>query len=324
MNKVRRILLGASLALCGTATFAQPQAVPQGKQLRIVVPYAAGGTSDILGRKLAQSLTEQLGRTVIVDNRAGAGGSIGTQAVVHSDPDGTTILLHSGAISTEPALKRQLPYDVTSDLAAVTTAVVGPFAVLVSPGLQVKSIPELVEHAKKNPGKLNFGTPGLGTSVHLASEQFLVAAGIEMTHVPYRGASPALIAAMSNEVQVVIDPLATAKKYSESGKLRALAVTTGERSPLWPEMPTVAEGGVENFDTGVWYGVYVAAKTPPAIVQWLNTEVVRALKSPDMVAWLRDQGLEPVGDTPEEASAWLKKEIDTWKSVATAAGIEPE
>jgi tripartite-type tricarboxylate transporter receptor subunit TctC len=145
-----------------------------------------------------------------------------------------------------------------------------------------------------------------------------------MTHVPFKGAGPALAAAMANEVQIVIDPLATAKKFSESGKLRALAVTTGKRSELWPEMPTVAEGGLKNFDTGVWYGVYVAGKTAPAVVQLLNSEFVHILKTPEMVAWLRDQGLQPIADKPEESRAWLAKEIRTWKTVANAAGIKPE
>lgn len=322
MNMVRRgVIALACLAPFGPLL---AQGIPAGKQIRIVVPYAPGGTSDILGRKLAQALGERLGRSVIVENRAGAGGSIGTEATVRSDPDGTTILLHSGAIATEPALKKQLPYDVTRDLAAVTTAVVGPFALLVSPQLNVKSVAELIAYGKQNPGKLNYGTPGLGTSVHLASEQFRVASGIDMTHVPFKGAGPALTAAMANEVQVVIDPLATAKKYAESGKLRSLAVTTGKRSDLWPEMPTVAESGVKDFDTGVWYGIYVAGKTPPALVQALNTEFVRILKSPEMLAWLHEQGLQPVADKPDEAKAWLAKEIRTWKAVAGAAGIKPE
>ncbi len=322
MNTRRRLLAAACLAFATAASSAQ--ALPEGKQMRIVVPYSAGGTSDSLGRKLAQELGARLGRTIVVENRAGAGGSIGTESVVHADADGMTLLLHSGAISTEPALKRKLPYDVTRDLAAVTTVVIGPFAVLVSPQLGIKSIADLVEYAKANPGKLNFGTPGIGTSVHLASEQFQVAAGIKMTHVPYKGSGPALTAAMANEVQVLIDPLVTAKRYAEDGRLRALAVTTGERSPLWPGMPTVAEGGVANYDTGVWYGLYVPAGTPEATVRKLNAEVVQVLKSPEFVAWLHEQGLDPVADTPEASTTWLKSQIDTWKRVAAAAGIQAE
>lgn len=322
--KLQRRHIVLATALFAASLGAGAQGLPAGKPMRIIVPYAAGGTSDILGRKLAQSLGERLGRSVIVDNRAGAGGSIGTEATVRSDPDGTTILLHSGAIGTEPALKRQLPYDVTRDLTAVTTAVQGPFAVLVSPQLPVKSVADLIAYAKANPSRMNFGTPGMGTSVHLASEQFKVAAGIPGAHVPYKGAAPALAALMSNEVQFVVDPLATAKKLAESGKVRAIAVTTGKRTNLWPEMPTVSEGGLSGFDSSVWYGLYVPSKTPAETVRLLNTEFVAILKSAEMVAWLHDQGLEPVADTSEQSRQWLAKDIQRWKSVVQAAGIQPE
>jgi tripartite-type tricarboxylate transporter receptor subunit TctC len=323
MTLQRRHIVLAT-ALFATSLGAGAQGIPAGKPVRIIVPYAAGGTSDILGRKLAQSLGERLGRSVIVDNRAGAGGSIGTEATVRSDPDGTTILLHSGAIGTEPALKRQLPYDVTRDLTAVTTAVQGPFALLVSPQLPVKNVAELIAYAKANPARMNFGTPGMGTSVHLASEQFKVAAGIPGEHVPYKGASPALAALMANEVQFVVDPLATAKKLAESGKVRAIAVTTAKRTNLWPEMGTVSEGGLSGFDSSVWYGLYVPSKTPAETVRLLNTEFVAILKSTDMVAWLHDQGLEPVADTSEQSRQWLAKDIQRWKAVVHAAGIQPE
>ncbi len=322
MKPFRRSLLLA--AVLAASLGASAQTLPADKQMKIIVPYAAGGTSDILGRKLAQALGDRLGRTVIVDNRAGAGGAIGTEVTVRADPDGTTILLHSGAIGTEPALKRQLPYDVTRDLSAVTTAVQGPFALLVSPQLPVKSVAELIAHAKAYPRSVNFGTPGSGTSVHLASEQFRVAAGIDATHVPYKGAGPALSALMAGDVQFVIDPLATAKKFAESGKVKALAVTTAKRTALWPGMPTAAESGLPGFDSSVWYGIYVPAKTPAETVKLLNTHFVAILKSPEMVEWLRGQGLEPVADTPEEARQWLVKDIQRWKSVAQAAGIKPD
>lgn len=323
MNPFRRnILLTAAFSSIGLTGMAQ--VLPADKQLRIIVPYSAGGTSDILGRKLAQRLGERLGRSVIVENKAGAGGALGTEATVHADADGTTVLLHSGAIATEPALKRRLPYDVLRDLAPVTTAVVGPFALLVSPQLPVKSVAELITYAKANPGKLNYGTPGLGTSVHLASEQFRVAANIQAAHIPYKGAGPALTALMGNEVQFVVDPLATARKFSETGKVRALAVTTARRSDLWPEMPTVAEGGLKGFDSSVWYGLYAPAKTPVATIRILNNEFVAILKSADMVQWLREQGLEPVADTPEQAKQWLSKDIQRWRSIVQAAGIKPE
>lgn len=322
MNPFRRSLVFA--ALLSSSLVGHAQNIPTDKQVRIIVPYAAGGTSDILGRKLALALGERLGRPVIVDNRAGAGGSIGTEVTVRADPDGSTILLHSGAIATEPALKRQLPYDVTRDLAAVTTAVQGPFALLVAPQLPVKSVAELIAYAKANPQRVNFGTPGAGTSVHLASEQFRLAAGIDATHVPYKGAGPALTALMAGEVQFVVDPLATAKKFAESGKVKAVAVTTAKRTELWPTMPTVAESGLPGFDSTVWYGVYVPAKTSAETVRVLNNHLVAILKSKDMVDWLREQGLEPVADSPEQARQWLAKDIQRWKSVVQAAGIKPE
>lgn len=324
MSAFRRSLIQAAAALAVVIAVApvQAQDIPAGKQMRIIVPYAAGGTSDILGRKLAQVLGERLGRAVIVENKAGAGGSIGTDATVRSDPDGTTLLLHSGAIATEPAIKSSLPYDATKDLTAVTTVVKGPFALLVSNELPVKSVAELLAYTKANPGRVNFGTPGQGTSVHFAAEYFKALSKASITHVPYKGASAALTALMSNEVQMVIDPLATAKKYAEVGRVRALAVTTAQRTSLWPQMPTVAESGVPGYDAAVWYGVYVPSKTPAATVNKLNQELVAILKSADMRAWLSQEGLEPVADTPAQAQTFLSEEIERWKALAKSAGIQ--
>ncbi len=325
MTRLRQ-LLGVTIALAALCiNGAQAQdALPAAKQMRIVVPYAPGGTSDILGRMLAKQLGDRLGRQIIVDNRAGAGGSIGTEAVVRSDPDGTTILLHSGAIASEPALKHNLSYDVQRDLAPVTTAVIGPFALVVSNSLPVKSVQEFLTYAKANPGKLNYGSPGVGTSVHLTTEYLKAAAGIDMVHIPFKGASVALTAAMSNDVQVVIDPLATAKKYSQAGKLRALGLTTAKRSNLWPEMPTLDEGGVKGFNSGVWYGIYVPVKTPRATVDKLNAEFVTILNSAEMRAWLTEQGMQPIADKPEESRKWLRDEIQRWTEVIKSADIKAE
>lgn len=315
-------LVAAAIALVGGTVHAQT--IPANKQMRIIVPYSAGGTSDILGRKLAQMLGERLGRQVIVENKAGAGGSIGTEATVRGDADGSVILLHSGAIATEPAIKSKLPYDVTKDLAAVTTVVRGPFALVVSNELPVKTVPELLAYAKANPGKVNFGTPGVGTSVHFASEYFKAMSKAPITHVPYKGASAALTALMGNEVQMVIDPLATAKKYSEGGKMRAIAVTTAQRTGLWQAIPTVAEQGIPGFDTAVWYGAYVPAKTPAATVDKLNKDMVAILQSDEMRKWLAQEGLEPVADTSAQSQDFLRKDIERWKALAKTAGIQPE
>lgn len=326
MKELTRIAAAFGLSLIAVTASAQQatSTLPPGKQMKIIVPFAAGGTSDILSRALAQRLGERLGRPVIVDNRAGAGGSIGTEAAVHSDADGTTILIHSGAIAVDPSLKRNLSYDVQRDLTPVTTAVVGPFALLVNPALPVQTTTDLVKYAKANPGKINYGTPGVGSSIHMTTEYFKALAGIDMVHVPYKGAGPALAGAMTNEVQALFDPLATGKKYAQSGKLRALAVSTGKRTDLWPEMPTIAESGVPGFDTGVWYGVYVPAKTPKAVVDQLNAEFVAILKSPELAPWLREQGLEPVADTPAQAKERLAEDIQRWANVIKTAGIKVE
>lgn len=316
-----------ALTMAATAAWATPvmaQDVPPEKQMRLIVPYSAGGTSDILGRKLAEQLSARLQRPVIVENKAGAGGAIGTEATVRADADGSTILLHSGAIATEPAIKAKLPYDVTKDLMSITTVVRGPFALLVSNDLPVDSVADLVKFAQDNPEKVNFGTPGVGTSVHFASELFKNAAKAPLTHVPYKGASAALTGLMGGEVQMVIDPLSTARKFAEGGKVKALAITTRERSDLWPGKPTVAESGVADFDAAVWYGLYVPAKTPAATVQQLNKAFVGILQSPDMREWLTSQGLEPVGDTSEQAQEELVREIQTWKALAKTAGIKAE
>lgn len=324
MNHLRKFVALLVASAAGISAPLHAQNIPANKHMRIIVPYSPGGTSDILGRKLAQRLGEKLGRQVIVESKAGAGGTIGTESVVRADADGTTILLHSGAIATEPGIKAKLPYDVTKDLVAVTTVVRGPFALLVSNNLPVKTVPELIAYAKANPGKVNYGTPGVGTSVHFASEYFKAAAKAPITHVPYKGASASLTALMSDEVQVVFDPLATAKKYAEAGKVRALAVTTAQRTNLWPQMPTLSESGTTGFDTAVWYGMYVPARTPTAIVQKLNHEMVSILRSDDMRKWLSNEGLEPVADTPEQSQAFLGKEIERWKALAKSAGIQAE
>lgn len=323
MSKFLKLFrLGVSIIALAVAGV-QAQELPD-KQIRIVVPYAPGGTTDILGRALAQRLGDRLGRTVIVENRAGAGGAMGTEAVVRSNADGSTILLHSGALAIESVLKRNLAYDVQRDLVPVTTAVIGPFALLVSPALPVKSVAELVAYAKLHPGKLNFGTPGLGSSVHLTTEQFKAAAGIDIVHVPYKGASLAINAAMGNEVQIIIDPLATAKTYAQANRLRALALTTAARSDLWPELPTVAEGGVAGFDAAVWFGLFVPGNTPKATVDRLNAEFVAILNAPTMGQWLREQGLQAVADRPEQARERLAADIQRWKQVIQVSGFKPE
>jgi tripartite-type tricarboxylate transporter receptor subunit TctC len=325
MQLIQNLFRISILAIACVIGQAAAQDLPAaGKQMRLIVPFAPGGATDILGRMLAQRLGDKLGRSVIVENRAGAGGSIGTLSVVRSDPDGSTILLNSGAVAMETLLKRKPTYDVQRDLLPVTTVAGGPFVLLVNADLPVQTVGELIAYARANPGKLNFGTPGVGSSVHITTESFKVAAGIDMVHVPFRGASPALNALMAGEVQVVIDVLGTARRTVESRKVRALAVTTADRTDLWSELPSMQESGVRNMDEAVWFGLFVPSNTPQAVVNRLNAELVSVLRSPDMVAWLRDQGLQPIGDPPAQARARLAAEVARWAQVIKAAGIEPE
>lgn len=292
------------------------------KTIRIVVPYAAGGTSDIVARHIGQRLSERVGQPVIIDNRGGAGGSIGTEQVVRSEPDGHTILFHSGAVAVDPVSGKKLNYDVQRDLEPITMAVVGPFALLVNLDLPVKSVGELVAYAKANPGKLNFGTPGVGTSIHLTTELFKAMAGINVVHVPYKGASLALTALSGNEVQFVFDPLTTAKTLAQSGRVRALAVSTGQRSGFWPELATVADGGVKGFDLGVWYGIFVPKSTPKPVADQLNREFVALLQEPAMRDWLKNNGLDVVANSRDEFRARFAGEIERWGKLIRESGVK--
>ncbi len=317
----RRALMTSALASLLLTSAAGAADFPS-KTIRIVVPYAAGGTSDIIARHIGQRLSERVGQPVIIDNRGGAGGSIGTEQVVRSEPDGHTILFHSGAVAVDPVSGKKLNYDVQRDLEPITMAVVGPFALLVNLDLPVKSVGDLIAYAKANPGKLNFGTPGVGTSIHLTTELFKAMAGINVVHVPYKGASLALTALAGNEVQFLFDPLTTAKTLANSGRVRALAVSTGQRSGFWPELATVADGGVKGFDLGVWYGIFVPKATPKAVADQLNREFVTVLQEPAMRDWLKNNGLDVVANSRDEFRVRFAGEIERWGKLIRESGVK--
>jgi tripartite-type tricarboxylate transporter receptor subunit TctC len=302
--------------------------IPGTGPIRLVVPYVAGGPADLVARKIAQKLGERLHRAIIVDNKSGAGGSLGAGYVVRSEPDGTTILYNTSTMAIDPVLRPHLPYDVLRDLTPVTTAVVGSLAILVNPQLPAKNIAEFVAYAKANPGKLNYGSAGAGSSLHMATEQFALAAGIKLVHVPYKGGSETLVATIANDIQFAMNPMPSALQYAKNGKeLRALAVTTRKHSAIWPELPTVAESGVrglETYDASIWYQFYLPSKTPRAIVEALNADIRAVLKLPDLDQWLQGQGMEALGDTPAQASQRLRSEIQRWTEVAKATGIKIE
>jgi len=291
--------------------------------VRLLVPYAAGGPSDILARKIGEQLGIRLKRAVVVDNRAGAGGAIAAAATARAQPDGNTILWASATIAIDPVLRPSLAYDV-KELTPVVTMLISPLTILVNPKLPVKTVAELVAYAKANPGKLNFGSAGVGTSLHLGTERFMLDAGIQMTHIPYKGAGQSITALLSNDIQVLLQPITTAMQYGKSGSVRVLAVTTPKRSNIMPDLPSVAESGVpglEHFNANMWYSLFVPVKTPAAVIDKLNHEVVACLKDTQLQQWLNEQGVEILGDTPAQARQWFNDEVHAWGEVIRTTHI---
>jgi tripartite-type tricarboxylate transporter receptor subunit TctC len=327
VSSVLFTLLLAGAAACGWPAAEALAQVSADAPIHLVVPYAAGGPSDLITRRLAEQMGKQMKRSVIVDNRTGGGGSVATGYVARAEPDGNTILWNTSTMAIDPVLRTNLPYDVVRDLTPVTTAMVGPLAVLINPKLPVHGIAELVAYAKGHPGKLNFGSSGVGTSLHLATEQFMLATGIRMTHIPYKGASQGVVGVISNDIQLLFNPLPTAIQYGRSGELRALAVTTQHRSSILPDLPTVAESGIPalaHYDASIWYAFFVPSKTPAAVVDKLNASILAVLHDPQTSKWLAEQGMEVLGDTPPQSRKRLSDEIQRWAQVVKTANIKLE
>lgn len=318
-GRLLQLGLAAALLMPGSAQAAYPE-----RTVTIVVPFAAGGATDLMARSIANVVSEKLGKPMIIENRTGGGTVIGTEAVVRAEPNGYTLLFHSGALAIDPSYKKNLSYDVRKDLIPITKAAWGPFAVLVHQSVPAKTLPELVAYAKSKPGALNMGSSGTGSMGHLASEYLKSITGVKMEHVAYRGAGPALAAILAGDLQVFLDPPFTAKGSIDSGKVRALAVTGAKRSPLLPEVPTVAELGHSGFVAGHWGGFFAPAKTPADIVTRLNTEFVASLKDPRVRDLLTNQGLEIIGNSPDQFKKEIDDEIALWAKVIKDANIQPE
>ncbi|WP_158219332.1 MULTISPECIES: tripartite tricarboxylate transporter substrate binding protein [unclassified Achromobacter] len=325
MTAIRCQLLASIFCLL---TILMPQAHAEDSAsapLHLVVPFAPGGPSDLMARKLGEQLGARMHRSVIVDNKAGGGGSIAASFVSRAEPDGSTILWTTSTIAIDPVLRPSLPYDVQKDLTPIVTAMISPLVVLINPKLPVHDIAGLVAYAKEHPGRLNYGSGGVGTSLHMSTELFMLDTGTKMTHVPYKGASETVVGMLSNDIQLLFNPMPTALQYGKSGQLRALAVASPKRSEAWPELPTVAESGVRglaDFDASLWYALYAPGKTPKPVVDTLNKEINAALQDPSMKRFLREQGMETLGDTPEQARQRLDKEIHQWREVVKAAQIK--
>ncbi len=313
---------GLTLALAASLApaLATAQAWPE-RPIRLVVPYPPGGSTDPAARLLAADIAPRLGQPVVVENKAGASGGIGTEFVARAAPDGYTFLFHTSVISTDPTFKKTAPYDVKRDLAPVTLAGTGPYLMVVNPSLPVRNVAELIAYAKANPGKLNYGSAGKGSSGHLIGELFKKAAGIDMVHVPYKGGGPSIVGLVGNEVQLVFDTLGGSRSLAESGKLRAIAVTSPARSPVMPEVPTVAESGLKDFSAVYWLGVFAPAKTPAPVIDKMHAALRQALELPAVKAKMLEQGNLAQGLPPAEFTKVLDADIQRYRAIIESASI---
>jgi len=322
MRQAMLALLGGALLALPAIAAAQTPAYPT-KPIRLVVPFPAGGATDIFAREVAKHLTEAWGQSVVVDNRPGAGGNIGSELVAKAPPDGYTLEMGTvGTHAINASLYSTLPYDHVKDFVPVILVAGVPNVLEVNPAVPVNSVQELIAYAKANPGKLNFASSGSGTSIHLSGELFKVMAGVQMTHVPYKGSAPALQDLIGGQVQLMFDNLPPSLPQIKAGKLRALAVTSATRAPALPDTPTVAESGLPGFEASSWFGVLAPAGTSPAIVAKLNAEIAKWLTSPEAKEKLAAVGANIAGGTPEDFARHIQAETAKWAKVVKESGAK--
>jgi tripartite-type tricarboxylate transporter receptor subunit TctC len=316
-----RLALGFVCALLPLFVLAQDY---PSRAVHLIVPAAAGGTVDILARAISAKLAEGLGQPVVVENRPGAGTNIGMEAVVRSAADGHTAVIGGVPVATNRTLYSKLSFDPAKDLAPVSLLVRSGNVLVVNPSLPVRSVKELIDYARSRPGELHFGSPSTGSTPHLAGELFNALAGVKMVHVPYKGAAQGLNDLVGGRLQLSFDNIPPAIPHVRSGKLRALAVTAARRSPLLPELPTVAEAGLPEFDVSAWFGLLVPAATPGPVVQRLHAETVKALRDPDSLERLERLGFEVVGSTPGEFAALIHKDAARWSRIIRESGAKAD
>ncbi|MEO8442303.1 MAG: tripartite tricarboxylate transporter substrate binding protein, partial [Betaproteobacteria bacterium] len=300
------------------------QAYPN-KPIRVVVPFAPGGPSDIFVRAIGPKLTDVWAQPVVVDNRGGAGGVIGIEVVTHAAPDGYTLLLGaSGALVINPALNPRLSYDTFRDLAPITRVVINPQLLALHPSLAANNLQELIQIAKAKPGQINYASVGIGSSPHLGMEMLKAMAGINLTHVPYKGTAPALTDLLGGQVSLMFTSMATVLPHVRAGRVKGIAVGSAKRSPAVPDIPTVAESGIAGFDYVTWFAFFAPARTPKEIVTRLNGEIVRILAEPKLAQYFASQGAEPSPTSPEGLTQYMHDEHARWKRVIKSANIQPE
>ncbi len=320
IRRLVAILLAAAAPLAALAS--APPAYPD-KPLRLIVPFPPGGGADTLARLIMARVAPALGQPIVVENRPGAGGNVGAESVARAEPDGYTLLYGTnGTHAINPHLYRELRFDPVKDLAPVSRMTEIAAVLVVHPKLPVQSVPELIQYARAHPGKINFASAGNGTTSHLAGEMFKAAAGIDVVHIPYRGGAAAIADLVSGQVQMMIEVMPNALPLARDGRVRALAVTTAQRSASAPDLPTLAETGMRGFEASAWDGIFVPAATPPAIVARLNAAIRAALEEPELVAALRARGATPVPSTPEAFARHIAASSELWGRAVRTSGAK--
>ena len=314
--------LYCSVSIYGEAGAAAPGNYPA-RQIRFIVPFPPGGGNDVVGRIVAQHLQEALGQVIVVDNRGGAGGTLGTDLAAKASPDGHTLLINNVSLAINATLFPKLPYDTLKDLAPISIVGHQPSILLIHPGVKAKTVKELLALARSQPGGLIYGSGGPGSSSHLATERLQLAAGVSMTHVPYKGLGPAMSDLMGGRVELIITTASTALPVLKAGKVQALAVTTAKRFTLLPQVPTMIEAGIPDYEVSTWYSVLVPAMTPQPVIAQLNNELAKLAVLTAMRQQFAAQGLEPAHSSPAQARAHLESEIGRWGKVVKAAGVKP-
>ncbi|MDB5866890.1 MAG: Tripartite-type tricarboxylate transporter, receptor component TctC [Betaproteobacteria bacterium] len=330
-SRSRRLLLriagvlqaGAALLLSAASFDAAPQSYPA-RPIRIVVPFAAGGTADVMGRLLSQKLGPMYGQQLIVDNRPGSGGHIGAEIAARAPADGYTIVIGTIGIHAAYSIYTRLPYEPAKQLQPIMVLAESPSVLVVHPTMPARTVKEFIALAKARPGEINFGSAGTGTSTHMTGELFKVMANVDLTHVPYKGSAPALTDLLGGQIHAMFENLPTLPGHVQAGRLRALGVTSKERSPALPNVPTVAEAGVPGYVATAWFSVAAPSKVPAEVIHKLNADINSVMSAPDLQPKLRDLGVTPIGGTREAAAKYFAIETDKWNRVIKTAGIRAD
>ena len=324
MKRILNLSFLIGLIALASTPFANSADYPV-RPITLIVPYPAGGITDIVGRNVGERLSATLGQPVVIENKAGAGGTIGAEAAARANPDGYTLFLGTSATNgTNPSTFANLRYKPASDFAPIALLASAPLLIIIHPAVPANTVSEFIAYAKANPNRINYATTGTGGSIHLTTEQFAIMTGLKMNHVPYKGSAPAETDLMGGHVQVMFDNVPSAAPLAQAGKVKALAVTSEKRSALVPDIPTVAESAVPGFDSSSWIALYAPAKTPSDILKKLNTAINVVLKDPNLLTAFRKSGLDPQGGSAEVLANFQDKEIKKWAEVVQKSGYVPE